>query len=268
LDTGAQLDHPVLSDSFTSASYDFIDDDPVPSDDSNGLDDDGDGAVDEAVGHGTYVAGLVHLVAPEAQIMPLRVLDTDGNGDTFVIAEALWFAVAHGAQVVNLSLGLVQDSEFLEEVIEDVVEEGVTVVASAGNVDSDLPLYPAAFDDVLAVGAIGPTDVKSPFSNYGLWVDLVAPGESVYSTYPTDGWAWWGGTSMAAPFVTGQAALLYSLDGELDREAVALVIISTAVSVAASNPDHIGLLGAGRPDLVASLVAALEGDELDEGGAG
>jgi len=264
LDTGVQLDHPALAGSLTSASYDFIDDDPVPGDDPNGLDDDGDGIVDEAVGHGTHVAGVVHLVAPAAQIMPLRVLDSDGIGDLFVIAEALQFAVTNGADVINLSLGLIQESEFLEDVIEDAVEAGVVVVAAAGNLDDIQPVYPAADDEVLAVAAIGPTDQRAPFSSYGMWVDLVAPGMSVYSAYPTDRWAWWGGTSTAAPFVAAQAALLRSLDPDLDPKAVAFLMRSTAVSVDHANPSYIGLLGAGRPDLVASLEAAGYEEEAED----
>ncbi|MGF1617561.1 MAG: S8 family serine peptidase [Acidimicrobiia bacterium] len=267
IDTGVQLTHPLLRDRITSARYDFVDDDTDPEDVGNGLDDDGDGLVDEAVGHGTHVASLVALVAPDAQIMPLRVLDSDGGGNTFVLAEALAFAAEHGVRVINLSLGSVNDSELIEDLIEELTEGGVVVVAAAGNSDSEQPLYPAASDeDVLAVAAIGPNYEKSPFSSYGSWVDLVAPGQQVYGAYPLDRWAWWGGTSLSAAMVSGQAALLFSVDSDLDTEEVGFLIKSTAVSVDSYNPDYPGLLGAGVPDPTRSIEALLSGalEERDD----
>lgn len=256
LDTGVELNHPGLAASLTITRYDFVDDDPVPQDEFNGLDDDGDGLVDEAAGHGTHVAGIVHLVAPAARIMPLRVLDSEGRGNVFVIAEAILFAARNGARIINLSLGTSWPSELLEEVIEDVTKEGVLVVAAAGNLNSTLEQYPAAFDEeelVLAVTSVDPLGRKSSFANYGRWIDVTAPGESIYSTFPPDGYAWWSGTSMAAPFVAGQAALTHSVAPSLPMSQVVALITNTARPLDAQNPAFAGLLGAGEVDVGGSL---------------
>ena len=253
LDTGVQLDHPALAASLTITRYDFVDDDPIPEDEPNGLDDDGDTFVDEAVGHGTHVAGIVHLVAPEAQIMPLRVLDSDGHGNIFVVAEALLYAARNGAQVVNLSMGSPWRSELMKEVIEDITQQGVVVVAAAGNRGTSVQQYPAAEDYVLAVTSVGITGTKSAFANYGDWIDVAAPGESIYSTYPGNSYAWWSGTSMATPFVAGQAALIRSVAPWLSAELVSKLITQTARPLDALNIKYAGLLGAGEPDIGASL---------------
>lgn len=264
LDTGVQLDHPVLSPVLTEARYDFVDDDPVPEDEFNGQDDDGDGAIDEAAGHGTHVAGIVHLVAPDAQIMPLRVLDSDGRGNIFIVAEAILYAARNGADVINLSLGMAGSSELLKEILEHVAsgeteaEPGedkydIVIVAAAGNLNTDAPQYPAAEERVLAVTSVGPTATKSTFANYGDWIDVAAPGEGITSTFPTDGFARWSGTSMAAPFVAGQAALIRSVAPSLKAQDVAKLIAQTARPLDALNPAFAGLLGAGEPDIGTSL---------------
>lgn len=247
LDTGVQLDHPALADSLTSTRYDFVDDDPTPADDGNGI----------VVGHGTHVAGVINLVAPDAQIMPLRVLNPDGQGNVFVIAEAIIYAAQNGADVINLSLGTSSASELLEDVIEDAAENyGVVIVAAAGNRNSSAAQYPASESDVLAVASIGPASQKSGFSNYGAWINVAAPGEGIYSTLPTSGYGSWSGTSMATPFVAGQAALVNSISPSLSSEQVALLITNTAQSIDAQNPDFAGLLGAGQLNIVASLEYA------------
>ena len=112
IDTGVQSNHPELVGK-TIAGYDFIDQDRTPNDVGNRRDDDGDGEKDELVGHGTHVAGIVALAAPEARIMPVRALDTEGRGTTFGIAKAVRYAVRNGADVVNLSLGSSQQTDLL-----------------------------------------------------------------------------------------------------------------------------------------------------------
>src|SRR5215211_2282700 len=144
LDTGAQLDHPALVDNFEDAGrYDFVEDDKNPSDRPVGKDTDCDGVKDEMVGHGTHVAGIVDITAPEAKIMPLRVLDTEGYGNVFTIAKAVYFAQHNGADVINLSLGSPSRSRLLQEVIQDATANGVLVAAAAGNSNSLVAEYPA-----------------------------------------------------------------------------------------------------------------------------
>lgn len=253
LDTGVQLDHPQLAGSFVELGYDFIDDDPVAEDVFNGLDDDGDGLVDEGAGHGTHVAGLIHLVAPEAEILPLRVLDSDGQGNEFVIAVAVQYAAANGADVINLSLGTSAQSELMEDVIDGVVDAGIIVVAAAGNLNINSEQYPAAYEDVLAVTSVGPDATKSTFANYGTWVDIAAPGESITSTFPVDGYAQWSGTSMATPFVAGQAALLRTLFPTIPVADIHWLIQSTAQPLDQLNPGYSQMLGAGLPHIANSL---------------
>lgn len=269
IDTGVQLNHRELRGSLTQARYDFIGDDSVPADTGNGRDDDGE--VDEMVGHGTHVAGIVRLAAPEATIMPLRALDPDGVGNVFVLGEAINYAAKKGADVVNLSLGASRESEFLEDILENVAEGeegmpgGVVVVAAAGNENVSTPRYPAAGDDdVLAVASVNKNRKKSTFSNYGRWVDVSVPGRDIYSPFPKGQYALWSGTSMATPFVAGLAALLHSGvpmsgverddRGEHRVECVGALIQENASSLDATNPDYAGMLGyKGHADAGASV---------------
>ncbi len=265
LDTGAQLDHPELAGGFTQARYDFIDDDAVPEDEPNGRDDDGDGEVDEITGHGTHVSGITRLTAPEASIMPLRVLDSDGRGNMFVIAEAFEYAERNGADVVNMSLGSSRKSALLGDVTSPEEEGGegdgeesedgaatdagntdMVVVASAGNENTSALRYPAAEAGVMAVASVDEGEQKSSFSNYGSWIDVAAPGSAIYSAYPRDIYAAWDGTSMAAPFVAGQTALIRADSPSMTPARVENRIERTARPLE-------GQLGAGHADAGASL---------------
>jgi subtilisin family serine protease len=184
-------------------------------------------------------------------------------GNVFAVAEGILFAAENGAHVINLSLGTTQESDLLEDVIEEAAEDGVLVIAAAGNFGSRQETYPAADECALAITSIGPTDVRSKFANYGSWVDLAAPGESIYSSFPVDGYAWWSGTSMAAPFVTGQAALLLGYDPSLELEDLADLMGGTAHPLDSSRQARRSLLGAGKIDVLASLQALASGQIPD-----
>jgi subtilisin family serine protease len=255
LDSGVDMTHPMLAGRLLPG-YDFVDDDATPHEEFNGLDDDDDGFIDEIAGHGTHVAGVVHLVAPAAHLMPLRVLDSDGQGDSFIIAEAMLYAAAHGADVLNMSLGSVWPSTFLLDVVEQVSAQGVLVVAAAGNLDTDIAQYPAASPCALGVTAVGPGPHKSEFASYGPWIDVAAPGDRIYSTYP-GGYSWWRGTSMATPFVAGQAALLLGADPTLSLTTIGQYVTGTAQPL--HDPDYEGQLGAGRIAIGDSLSALNDG---------
>ena len=257
IDTGVQLDHPDLAGHLTAARIDFVDGDNVPEDEFSGGNDYG-------AGHGTHVAGIVRLVAPQAQIMPIRVLDTDGRGYSFTVAEAILFAVENGARVINLSLGMPESrSDFLEDVVELAAQQGVVVVAAAGNLDSTQQQFPAAAECALGVTAIDSDRVKASFASYGNWVSLAAPGVGIHSTLPVDGYGSWSGTSMAAPFAAGQAALLLSLAPNLDVVQVADLMGGTAVNVNPFNPGYINQLGRGQIDVIASLQSLQAGNIPD-----
>ncbi len=220
IDTGIDLDHPALADRLT-AGYDFVEKDAIPDDGTDGLDNDGDGFVDEGAGHGTHVAGIVALVAPEASLMPVRVLNSEGIGSYFDIVEGIVYAVDHGTQVINLSLSGPKDDSFLQAAVDYAWAKGVLVVAAAGAYDV---AYPARYEHVVSVGATDSRDHVAEFSDFRAdQVTVFAPGVSVYSTYYDGGYVWWTGTSMAAPFVSGETALLLS-GGGCDRDCATSLI--------------------------------------------
>ncbi len=261
VDTGAQLDHPALEENFEGvARYDFVDNDRNPMERAVGLDADGDGLKDELVGHGTHVAGIVDRVAAAAEIMPLRVLNSEGSGNIFTIAKAISYAQSNGADVINLSLGSSRRSATLQGVIEDAVKSDVVVAAAAGNSNSPLPHYPAAgngtaasADGLVAVTAVDMYSKKSDYANYGTWVDIAAPGNGIRSTFPVGMYANWSGTSMATPFISGQAALIHAVYGSLDSAGIETKIRRSAQSLALQNLTYVGMLGAGEANACASL---------------
>lgn len=212
LDTGISRSHPALSGAVLPG-WDYLDDDADPAESRDGVDDDADGRVDESFGHGTFISGLVRLVAPEAKILPLRVLDSDGRGNTFVVAQAIEDATSAGADVISLSFGTTvkPSSDVLKDALKSAEKAGVVVVAAAGNSAGKAEQFPAASSHVVAVGALAQDGSGlAGFSGSGGWVDVAAPGERVAGPVPGGGYAWWNGTSVATPFVAGQAALLRS----------------------------------------------------------
>ena len=261
VDTGAQLDHRALEENFEGvARYDFVENDRNPTERAVGLDADGDGLKDEMMGHGTHVAGIVDRMAPAAKIMPLRVLNSEGHGNTFTIAKAVVYARSNGADVINLSLGSSRRSATLHGVIKDTVVDGVVVAAAAGNSNSNLPHYPAAgngtvasADGLVAVTAVDRYGKKSGYANYGTWVDIAAPGNGIRSTFPVGMYANWSGTSMATPFVSGQAALIHAVYGSLSPANVEAKIRHSAQSLTLQNLTYVGMLGAGQANTCASL---------------
>jgi len=266
LDTGAQLDHPALKNNFKGVtSYDFVDDDGDPSEPRFALDK--DLSEKEMIGHGTHVAGIVDLVAPKAKIMPLRVLDREGYGTSFHIAEAISFADRNGADVINLSLGMPDPTllgllppKLLREKVVEAIRHGAVVVAAAGNYNNLVPTYPAArgttaddHDGLLAVTSVNSKERKSDFANFGLWVDIAAPGENILSTYPVSRYAYWSGTSMATPFVAGQAALIRDVNCSLDAAGVEGQIRRSARSLVGKDIKYGAMMGAGHTDVGTSL---------------
>ena len=241
LDTGAATTHPALAGRLLPG-YDYVDDDSSPEEIINSVDDDGDGAVDESYGHGTFVSGTVALVAPDAKIIPMRVLDSDGRGNAPVVAEAIADAVAQGADVVNLSFGspLKPLNNRLRDAIKRAREQGVLVVASAGNEASRDESYPAAMGECVAVGAETADRMRwATFSNYGSWVDVTAPGTFLVGSFPGNRYVRWNGTSVAAPLVSGQAALIVTARPTLTVAKVTDAIKKSATVVKPANSDQL-----------------------------
>ncbi len=213
LDTGIDFNHPAFAGRLVPG-YDFVDGDNNPSEEGS--------PQIGPYGHGTHVAGIISMVAPEAKIMPIRVLGVDGRGTAFRLALGLKFAVDHGAHVINLSLStpnqmlLVQDVFYHEmDGIDDVPLTGAVVVAAAGNSGDTVRQYPAGETlsgrpgrEVLAVAASTNNDLLTTFSTRGSFVSVMAPGERITSPVPYNRYANWSGTSMAAPLVAGEVALI------------------------------------------------------------
>src|SRR6266850_554277 len=194
--------------------------------------------------HGTLCAGIIHSIAPDSMIMPLRAFDDAGDSDVFTILKAIDFAVANSAQVINMSFGMDTDSASIRSSIQAAVAAGITVVASDGNKNSGTFQFPAAYPGVLSVAATDNSDNKASFSNYGSYVTVSAPGVNVISSFPGGYYAAISGTSFAAPIVAAEAALLRGL-----LKNPATVIPQSSVNIDGLNPAYTGNLGAGRVDL-------------------
>lgn len=247
LDTGVDRTHPALAGRLLNG-YDFVDMDADPSE---------AGARETGpYGHGTHVAGLIALVAPEAKILPVRVLDEHGRGNVWVLAEALAYAADpdgnpatdDGADVINLSPSTLRRTKLLESVLAKVCDDlpdtedddlpslngsNIIIVAAAGNGGGTVPEYPAAenLKGLLAVGASTATDGIAAFSTRGSWAQVLAPGERIVSSVPGGGYGTWSGTSMAAPLVAGEAALIRSAYPNLRQSKLIDHIARTSVRV-------------------------------------
>ncbi|HYR85559.1 MAG TPA: S8 family serine peptidase, partial [Terriglobia bacterium] len=156
-------------------------------------------------GHGTLVSGLIHLIAPGALIMPVRVFDASGRSTSFRIAKAIRYAVDRGVHVINMSFDMQQLSPLVSEALDYAADRGVILVASVGNGNSLVDAtFPASHPAVLGVAATNRDDRKARFSNYGAAVKVAAPGDSLISTYPAGLYAGIGGTSFAAAVVSAE----------------------------------------------------------------
>lgn len=206
-----------------------------------------------AFGHGTMVMGIIHLVAPTAQLLPLKTFKSDGTANLSDILRAIYYAVQQGnANVINMSFDTKTSSTELKNALDYANQLGLTCVASAGNDGAQEVVYPAALQsDVMGVASVGSTSstdgTRSTFSNFGngiVWI--AAPGEQIVTTYPFNSYAAGWGTSFSAPFVSGGAALLHAL-----RTAITESESATATANAATLTQT--GMGNGRLDLVPAL---------------
>ncbi len=280
LDTGVDATHPLLAGHIASGGFNFITETTDTTDVGDGIDTDGDGDIDEMVGHGTYVAGLVRLVAPDAKLLPVTVLNGDGFGNMWVMMRGLFHAIEEGADVINISIRSDYNSQGVEDAIEFAEDLGIIVVGAAANFDREEPReFPAMMSSAIGVAAVDDADQKADFSNYNNRISLSAPGaslpagapdiaRSIISSVPGGGWAIWEGTSAAAPLVAGAAAVIRSQeqDWPMDHFGWAMIedrLLNTAVNIDALNPAYEELLGEGRLDVGAA--AALGPDRRNPG---
>jgi subtilisin family serine protease len=257
LDTGVDLDHPALA-GHLAQGFDFVDLDADPSEE-------GTYGQDIAYGHGTHVAGLVALAAPEATIVPVRILRPDGSGDSWILAQALRYAVGlpvagitplgRKADVINISYSVRQRSLLLDDMLGllAALPGAPVVVAAAGNQGPSIAKeYPAAESrpGVLAVAASTEADLLADFSTRGSWVDVAAPGEGILSSVPDNDYGVWSGTSMAAPLAAGVAALVRARYPSFNSAQVTARIINNAKTIDASVSRRVDAAAAlGLPDV-------------------
>jgi thermitase len=259
VDTGIDLDK---QDDFKcagklTAGWNFVANNNYPDDDH---------------GHGTHVAGIaaacsnnsigVAGVAWGARLMPVKVLDSGGNGFYSDVANGIIYAVNNGAKVVNLSLGGTSSDSTLASAVQYAHDHGALVAAAAGNCAQDgyqcnylynPIMYPAAYPTVMAVAATDSDDNWAWFSEYQPYVDVAAPGVNIYSTIREGGYGEMNGTSMATPFVSGLAALLWSIAPSLTADRVESIIESTADDLGAPGKDD--YFGYGRINAGHALIS-------------
>jgi subtilisin family serine protease len=202
-------------------------------------------------GHGTMVAGIVHLIAPTAKIMPLKAFRADGTSNLSDIIRAIYYAADHGVNVLSMSFSMQQSSPALQAAIRYAGARNVALVAAAGNDGLKTLVYPASYGGVEGIGSTSNTDVRSTFSNYGSGVTLfAAPGEGVITTFPGGGYAAAWGTSFSTPMVAGAGSLVIQA-----RPSAKPGDITNALSKAKQISD----MGYGRIDLYLALTNLLSG---------
>ncbi len=256
LDTGVDFGHPDLDDKLLMNGYDFVNDDSDPTDDN---------------GHGTFVAGIAAAetnngegiagVAWGCKILPIKVADATGIVDVATEILGIERAVQNGAHVINLSIAGPGYSQPEREAIRDASNNGVVVVAAAGN-DGTGTYYPAAYDECMAVAATDMDDLRADWSNYGPEIDVAAPGVEIVGPVPT--WFWgpgsfpYGsgdGTSFSAPFVAGLAALIISIKGMEEGDALLdennILIVEDVMNIICYTADDVNYATySGRDDFI------------------
>lgn len=222
VDTGIDYDHPDLAANYVPLGYDWVNDDADPMDDH---------------GHGTHCAGIIAAVSnnsvgvagvAQVKIMAEKGFNFRGNGYTVDLANAIIHAVDQGANIISCSWGEYKRSFLIYDAIKYAYDAGVLIVAAAGNDATKAKSYPAAYDEVIAVAATDTNNQRAPFSNFGTWIELVAPGVNILSTVWDNGYKYMSGTSMAAPYVSGVAALIWSQFPNMSRDHVRALLQATA----------------------------------------
>ncbi len=262
VDNGCDIEHPDISANIWTNPGEIPD---------NGLDDDGNGFVDDVNGwdfqdgdndpnpaegtqnsHGTHTSGLVAALmnngrgvvgmAPSCTLMPVRAGE---GGSIYYGIEGIIYAAHNGADIISLSWGGPGSSSYEQDVISDAQLQGALIIAAAGNESSSVPHYPAGYDGVMSVANTSPNDELFEQSNYGTWIDVCAPGVSVLSLVP-DGYGLSTGTSMSTPLVAGIAALIKSFHPDWDADHIYSQILYTADDIEPLNPLYVGMVGTGR----------------------
>ncbi|RFS14856.1 S8 family serine peptidase [Emticicia sp. C21] len=221
--------------------------------------------------HGTHVAGIVSAVSNNnlgvasasnnrVKVLPIKATPdgADPRGIYFGFEGILW-AADNGADIISLSWGGIGFSQAEQEVIDYAYNKGVIVVAAAGNEDTSVESYPAAYRHVIGVASLDNNDQRSSFSNYGSWVDISAPGRGIFSTYPFNTYSSLNGTSMATPLISSALGFIWSCFPSLTPAQLESLLKNTADNLDSANPGYKGLLGGGRVNLLKAISCANKG---------
>ena len=237
VDTGLDLKHPEFAGKIIDG-YNVLDGSNNPADDN---------------GHGTHVAGVIAAktnnndgiagMSWNSKLMPIKAIGADGAGSAVDIAQGIYWATDHGADVINLSVGNYTSSAALKDACRYAYDRNVVLVAASGNDATDKASYPAAYDEVLAVAAVDHRRQRADFSNFGDYVDVAAPGVDIPSTYIYSDYASLSGTSMACPHVAALASLIRSVRPDMKNSEIMEHIRGSAVDLGA--PGHDALYGYG-----------------------
>ena len=293
IDTGIDYLHPDLANNvWTNALEDLNNNGYLDDDDLNGIDDDGNGFVDDVFGwdftdapnypdggdyltpdndpmdefgHGTGVAGIIAAEANNnlgiaglafgCKIINLRAFTAGGNGEEDDVASAILYAIENGARIINMSWGDVFVSRVIDDVIRYAESKGIVLVASAGNSSTDQIHYPSGFEGTISVGATNQEDNLAGFSNFGPSVDIVAPGVDILTTAMNANYSHSNGTSFAAPFVSAAAALLLSQNPNMGTNVVRGNLLKSTVDLGSTGWD--GIYSTGRLDVNSLLLDPL-----------
>lgn len=262
VDSGVDANHPDLAERMWINAGEFGQDANGNDRRANGIDDDGNGYVDDwqgwnmvagnndaqdDQGHGTHIAGIIGAtvnnsigiagIAPNARILPVKVLDSTGFGSYAQVAEGIIYATDMGARVINLGFGGTGSSELLQNAVDYAVAHGALVVAASGNGGTSTPYFPAAYPGVIAVSALGSDLTWMPFSSFGDHISLSAPGAGIYSTTLGNGYAGLSGSSMAAANVSGVAVLLAGEPQFANADSLRSALLGGALDLGAPGRD-------------------------------
>lgn len=248
VDTGIDMKHPEFNGKLVDG-YNVIADNKRPMDDN---------------GHGTHVAGVIAAktnnkngiagMSWNSKLMPVKAIGADGSGTAFDIAQGIIWATDHGADVINLSVGNYTSSAELKNACRYAFDHNVVLVAATGNDNTDQPGYPAAYSEVMGVSAIDHNKRRADFSNFGDYVDVVAPGVDIASTYIYSDYAALSGTSMACPHVSALASLIRSVHPKMKNTQVMEIIRHTAQDLGRKGKDP--MFGYGMINVNAALQRA------------
>lgn len=217
---------------------------------------------DDIHGHGTHIAGIIAAenndigiigLAPDCRLLNVKVADDRGRCEVSDLVEGIIWAVDNGAKVINISIEIKETAPDLEAAINYAWNHGALVVAAAGNSGSHEPVYPAYYQNCIAVTAVKEDNSLSPLSNKGNWVDLAAPGYKIYSTLPGDSYGFETGTSFASAHVSGIAALLFSLVTDTNNNGL---LNDEVLAIIEDSCQEIGIDGAGRGYIGTSQIVA------------